>query len=203
MARRAEIPEPVATAVACLASGEKAEIARAHGLLQDAVLGRQGCLRTDMPQRVAWAEAAWGEFISLLGHENNHVRSIAGQMLSNLSQSADLDTALRDLPKVVAATRDEMFVTARHILQAIWKVGLGPENLRKAMLAELTQRFEDSGAEKNSTLIRFDIVTALRTLYDRSADPLVMWTARQLIALEDDAKYRKKYASVWRDLIDG
>lgn len=149
-----------------------------------------------------WADAAWGDFVALLGHENNHVRSIAGQVLSNLAQSVDHDTALRDLPLVIAATRDRMFVTARHILQALWKYALDVEDLRTVLQADLTNRFEDSTAEKNSTLIRFDIVSGLRTLYDQSGDPAVMQTARQLISLEDAVKYRKKYAAVWRGLID-
>jgi len=202
MAERVVIPAPVATAVAYLAAGEKTQIGRAHGLLQDAVLGRQGCLRTDMPLKVAWAESAWSEFVALLGHENNHVRSIAGQVLSNLAQSVHSDTALQDLPKVVGATRDEMFVTARHILQAVWKYALEREDVRNALLIELTRRFVDSSPEKNSTLIRFDIVTGLHRLYDRTGYPAVMQTARQLISLEHDAKYRKKYARVWRENFD-
>jgi hypothetical protein len=195
-----ELPGPVAAAIAGLASGERPEISSAYTSLQDAVLGGQGCLRNDLPRSVPWADAAWGEFLGLLEHQNNHVRSIAGQMLSNLAQSVDRNVALRDLPKVVAATRDPMFVTARHILQAIWKYALGLEDRRKALLTELTRRFEDSSAEKNSTLVRFDIVTGLRKLYARSGDPAVMQTARHLISLEDDAKYRKKYAAVWRDV---
>jgi hypothetical protein len=195
-----ELPEPVARAITALAAGEKQGIARAHALLQDAVLGAPGCLRTDMPQQVRWADAAWDEFVTLLGHENNHVRSIAGQMLSNLARSVNRETALRDLPKVMATTRDWMFVTARHVLQAIWKYALDLEDVRMALLAELTKRFDECAAEKNATLIRFDIVSGLRTLYDHSSDPAVMRTAQQLISLEGDAKYRTKYARVWRDL---
>jgi hypothetical protein len=197
-----ELPRPVAAAIAGLASGERPAITSAYTKLLDAVLGKQGCLRNDLPQKVAWADAAWGEFVSLLAHENNHVRSIAGQMLSNLARSVDHDTALRDLPVVIAATRDPMFVTARHILQALWKYALDDAVLRERLLAELAHRFEDCGAEKNCTLIRFDIVSGLRTLYDRSGDPAVPNTARQLISLEGDDKYRKKYAAVWRGVGD-
>jgi len=197
-----ELPEPVAAAIAGLASGEKPPIASAYASLQDAVLGGPGCLRFDPPRKVAWADAAWGEFVALLAHENNHVRSIAGQMLSNLAPSVDHDTALRDLPVVISATRDPMFVTARHILQALWKYALDDAVLRDRLLAELAHRFQDSAAEKNCTLIRFDIVSGLRTLYDRSGDPAVTQTARQLISLEGDDKYRRKYAAVWRGVGD-
>jgi hypothetical protein len=202
MMSRVELPEPVAVAIMGLNSAEKAEIASAHSLLQIAMLGGPGCLRTDLPARVPWANAVGSEFIALPGHRNNHVRSIAGQMLSNLARSADLDTTLRDLPKVVAATRDPMFVTGRHILQAIWKFALDFEVTKNALLTAFTQRLENCIGEKNSSLIRHDIVVGLRLLYNHSANAGAMKTASQLIALEGDAKYRKKCASVWRDVID-
>ena len=156
---------------------------------------------TDKPKPVDWAEATWYEFVALMAHDNNHVRSIAGQTLSNLAQSAPPETAMRDLGKVAAATRDEMFVTARHILQSLWKFGLGTKELRGALLAGLADLFRDSINEKNPTLRRFDIVTGLRALYDETGDDGVLQTARDLISLEDDPKYRKKYSGVWSDLI--
>lgn len=197
-----ELPEAVTSAIDGLSSGEKPDLARAHSLLQEAVLGAQGCLRTDLPRRVDWAEAAWGEFVALLRHEDNHVRSIAGQMLSNLAQSAECETALRDLPQAVAATRDEKFVTARHVLQALWKYGLGPPALREALLVALSRRFEDSASEKNATLIRSDFIAGLRALHDRCGDPAIPEAAEQLISREPDPKYRKKYVGVWRDLAE-
>lgn len=201
MLRKTELPDAVALAITSLRDGDKDEVSHAHGLLQDAVLGRRGCLRTDKPKPVDWAEATWYEFVALMAHDNNHVRSIAGQTLSNLAQSAPPETAMRDLGKVAAATRDEMFVTARHILQSLWKFGLGTKELRGALLAGLADLFRDSINEKNPTLRRFDIVTGLRALYDETGNDGVLQTARDLISLEDDPKYRKKYSGVWSDLI--
>ncbi|WP_430448593.1 hypothetical protein [Rhodophyticola sp.] len=200
--KQTELPEAVTIAIASLRDGEKSKVGDAHDLLQDAVLGRQGCLRTDKPQPVDWAEAAWDEFITLMAHDNNHARSIAGQVLSNLAQSVPPETALRDLDKVSAATRDQMFVTARHVLQSMWKFGLGTKEVRRALVAEFADLFRISGTEKNPTLRRFDIVTGLRALFDETGDDSLLQTARDLISLEDDPTYRKKYSGVWRDLID-
>ena len=121
-------------------------------------------------------------------------------MLSNLAQSAAPNDALRDMPKVFAVTGDEKFVTARHVLQSVWKFGLSGRDVRKALLEALDARYRDCAGEKNATLIRFDIVSGLRALFDRTDDQTVMETAIRLISLEDDAKYRRKYEGVWRDL---
>jgi len=51
----------------------------------------------------------------------------------------------------------------------------------------------------NCTLIRYDILVVLRRVYDAvDGDEHLRSIAEQLIATEEDAKYRKKYATVWR-----
>jgi hypothetical protein len=199
----ANLPQSVTTAIKSLREGDKAAVSGAHDVLRNAVLGGPGCLRTDMPQQVDWADAVWDDFVTLLAHDDNHVRSIAGQMLSNLARSAPSESALRDLSKVSAATRDKMFVTARHILQSLWKFGLGTKELRGASVVVFADLFRDNSTEKHPTLRRFDIVTGLRALHDETGDDHVLQTARELIFLEDDPKYRKKYSDVWSDLIGG
>jgi hypothetical protein len=47
-------------------------------------------------------------------------------------------------------------------------------------------------------LIRFDIIQNLRNIYDEVGDETVRDKALALIELEEDDKYRKKYAKVWR-----
>jgi hypothetical protein len=46
------------------------------------------------------------------------------------------------------------------------------------------------------TPIRYDIIEDLRKLYDAVQ---VRETALALIATEQDSKYRKKYATLWRN----
>ena len=89
-------------------------------------------------------------------------------------------------------------MTARHTLQAIWKVGATGAQQQQLVVDRLTRRFRDCAAEKNCTLIRYDIIQGLRNLYDQVQDETVRKAALALIATEADIKYRKKYASVWR-----
>lgn len=202
MHKKTELPEVVTIAITSLKDGDRAKVGEAYDALQDAVLGGQGCLRTDIPQNINWAGTAWSEFVALLTHDNNHVRSIAGQMLSNMAQSVPPKTALHDLDKVAAATRDEMFVTARHILQAMWKYGLGTKEVRASLVATYADLFRNSEGEKNPTLRRFDIITGLRALYNEVNDDDLLEVSQELISLEKDTKYRKKYSGVFRDLGD-
>jgi hypothetical protein len=53
--------------------------------------------------------------------------------------------------------------------------------------------------EKNCTLIRYDIIQSLRNVYEVVKDEQVKAKAQALIALEEDMKYRKKYAGLWRE----
>ena len=62
----------------------------------------------------------------------------------------------------------------------------------------LDDRYRESMGEKNGTLIRSDIIAGLRRLSDAVDDPDLEPTARALIELEPDPKYRKKYAAHWR-----
>jgi hypothetical protein len=62
----------------------------------------------------------------------------------------------------------------------------------------LDERFRNCIEEKNCTLIRFDIIQGLRKLYDKENDETVKQKALDLIETEEDLKYRKKYAAVWR-----
>jgi hypothetical protein len=95
-------------------------------------------------------------------------------------------------------TKDERFVTARHCLQSLWKIGLAGGPQKEMPLNGFAERFRNCAEEKNGTLIRFDIIQGLRKLYDRDQDETVRQKALELMETEADLKYRKKYASVWR-----
>ena len=149
-------------------------------------------------RRVDWAYAVWDELLEGLRDKNAHHRAIAAQVLCNLAKSDPENRLLKDFEAVLAVTRDEKFVTARHSLQAIWKVGAAGKQQQKLVVDRLADRFSDCAAEKNCTLIRYDIVAGLRNLYDTVKDDAVRARALALIETEPDAKYRKKYAAVWK-----
>jgi hypothetical protein len=147
---------------------------------------------------VNWAYEVWDEMVAGLAHEDNHVRAIAAQVLCNLAKSDPKDRILQDFNALLDVTRDERFVTARHCLQALWKVGVAGKKQQKIYLDGLERRFQECLMEKNYTLIRYDILQSLRNVYDTVKDEKVKKKALELIALETDLKYRNKYAGVWR-----
>jgi hypothetical protein len=151
---------------------------------------------TDKP--VDWAYEVWDEMVEGLRHKDNHVRAIAAQVLCNLAKSDPKGKMLKDFDALLAVTRDERFVTARHCLQSLWKVGAAGKRQQKRLVDGLADRFAECVSEKNGTLIRYDILQGLRRLYDHVKDESIRVKALALLETEADPKYRKKYASVWK-----
>jgi hypothetical protein len=147
---------------------------------------------------VDWAYDAWDGLIADLKHKDNHVRAIAAQMLSNLAKSDSQQRMLTDFDKLLAVTKDARFVTARHCLQSLWKVGAAGKVQQQVYLDGMEQRFQECIAEKNCTLIRYDIIQSLRNVYDVVKDETIREKALAWIEIEEDTKYRKKYAGVWK-----
>ena len=149
-------------------------------------------------ERVDWAYEVWDDLLRLTAKGDNRQRSIAGQLLSNLAKSDPEARIIRDAERLIAVTRDERFVTARHVLLSLWKIAVVGNRQRKAIVDGLVRRFKECTVEKNCTLIRCDIQCVFKKIYEVTADENLRSAAEQLISLEDDAKYRKKYATVWR-----
>ena len=146
---------------------------------------------------VDWAYEIWDSLAEGLGHKDNHVRAISAQILANLAKSDPQNRLQEDFPRLMEVTKDERFVTARHALQSIWKVG-AQKKMQKTVVDALADRFETCTAEKNWSLIRYDIIQDLRNLYDEVGDESIKQEAMELIEMEKDLKYKKKYASVWK-----
>ena len=147
---------------------------------------------------VDWAYEIWDEMLEGLTHKDNHVRAISAQVLSNLAKSDPKSRMLKDFDKLLAVTKDERFVTARHCLQSLWKVGVAGKKQRKVYMDGLEQRFKECITEKNCTLIRYDILQSMRNVYDEVKDQKIREKALELIETEEELKYRKKYATLWR-----
>jgi hypothetical protein len=154
---------------------------------------------TDKP--VDWAYEAWDELVATLRHGDNRQRAIASQVLCNLARSDPENRMLTDFEALLAVTKDERFVTARHCLQSIWKVGAAGKQQQQRVVEGLEGRFRECATEKNGTLIRYDIIQALKKLYDEVKDEAIREKALELIEAEDDLKYRRKYAALWRERI--
>jgi hypothetical protein len=148
---------------------------------------------------VDWAYEAWDELVDGLTHKDNHIRAISSQVLANLAKSDPKGRMFKDFDKLLAVTKDERFVTARHCLQSIWKVGLAGKNAQQLVVNGLENRYHECVSEKNCTLIRYDIIVDLHKLYEATTSSEIKEKALELIELEGDDKYRKKYAKVWKD----
>lgn len=148
--------------------------------------------------KIDWAYEIWDELKRDLTHPDNHRRSIAAQLLCNLAISDPEGRMLTDFTALMEVTKDPRFVTARHCIQSLWKIGLAGGSHKEMLLNGVAERFADCAEEKNGTLIRFDLIEGLRKLYDAEQDEAVKQKALNLIETETDAKYRKKYASLWK-----
>ncbi|PLR66269.1 hypothetical protein [Bacillus sp. UMB0893] len=153
---------------------------------------------TSTKAEVDWAYEIWDQLIEGLTNTDNHKRSRSAQFLSNLAISDPLNRMLKDFSAIWNVTKDPKFVTARHSLQSVWRVGLAGPKQKEMVLKHLVVRFKNCLNEKNYTLIRFDIIQGLKNLYDEVNDEEIKQTAMDLIEIEGDNKYRKKYMTAWK-----
>ncbi len=151
---------------------------------------------TDQP--VDWAYEVWDRLVTGLTDKDNHVRAICAQILCNLAKSDPEKRILKDFGRLLTVTKDKKFVTARHCMQALWKVGVAGKAQQKVYMDSLEGRFAECVTEKNCTLIRYDILQSLRNVYDVVGDESLRDKALTLIETEDDLKYHKKYATLWK-----
>jgi hypothetical protein len=147
---------------------------------------------------VDWAYDVWDEIVENLSHKDNHNRAIAAQILCNLAKSDPKYRLLKDFKTLLSVTKDERFVTARHCMQSLWKVGVAGKEQQKILIDSLSVRFKECIAEKNCALIRYDIIQSLRNVYDVQMDEKIREKALELIETENDLKYRKKFTSLWK-----
>ena len=147
---------------------------------------------------VAWSYEVWDTLFEKLHAKDNHSRAIAAQLLCALAKSDPQLRMLKDFSKLLAVTKDGRFVTARHCLQNLWKVGVAGKAQQTLVVNGFASRFNECVNEKNCTLIRYDIIVSLRQVYDAVRDETVKAKALELIETETNLKYKKKYAGVWK-----
>ncbi|WP_420808731.1 hypothetical protein [Bacillus salacetis] len=148
---------------------------------------------------VPWAYEVWDGLKEDLSSKDAHKRSRAAQFLSQLAISDPEERMLNDFSDVWEVTRDRKFVTARHVLQSIWRVGMAGREQRKMVLNRLIDRYKNCMEEKNHTLIRNDILIGMRELYKETKEESIKVEALKLIKMEKDKKYLKKYEGIWKN----
>lgn len=147
---------------------------------------------------VLWIYEIWDALLELTKSKNNHARTIAVQLLSNLAKSDSQNRLLNDFDQLIVVTKDEKFVTARHSLQCLWKIAVIKPEFLKIVVEKLTERFNGAAQEKNGTLIRYDILEVFKKAFDASQLLYLKDISMKLIDSEMDMKYRKKYAGLWK-----
>lgn len=147
-----------------------------------------------MQEPVDWTYSVWEQLVQALTSKNGHVRASAAQFLCALAAKSDPEErVLEDFLKIWAITYDEETGTARHTLQAIWRIGLAGQVQRDLVVSYLAKRFQICLDEKHPTLIRYDIIVSFKKLFDATNDPKLLEIARRLIEEEEDAKSKMKY----------
>lgn len=147
---------------------------------------------------VDWAYEVWDQLLADLTHREGPKRAFAAQMLARLAISDPENRMLEDFPRVAAVMQDEKTVTARHTRQSIWRIGLAGPEQKALVLDALETRFLECPGEKNATLVRADIITALGHLAKATGDDSVEARAGALMDSESDEKQRKKQRAAWR-----
>jgi hypothetical protein len=147
---------------------------------------------------VPWAYEVWDGLVASLADRDNRLRSISGQLLCSLAKSDPEYRLARDFPALLAVTKDERFVTARHVLQSLWRIGLAGDDRRALLLSGLAARYRECGSEKSGHLVRTDIMAALRNLHAAGGAADVEDLALGLIDGEADPAQKKKLAAEWR-----
>ncbi len=90
------------------------------------------------------------ELLRLIAKGDNRQRSIAGQILSNLAKSDPEERILKNTAALLALTKDERFVTARHCLLSLWKIAVVGDRQRKTITDDLAHRFKECAPEKTA-----------------------------------------------------
>lgn len=148
--------------------------------------------------KVEWVYDIWDILINNINHKDNHTRAIIGQLICNLTKSDYEKRIQKDFHKLINLTKDKMFVTARHCLLSIWKIGLTGQDNLLLVIDGLSERYINCIEEKNCTLIRSDIIQGFKKLYIKLRDEKISQTVSELIEKENDEKYKKKYLTIWK-----
>jgi hypothetical protein len=146
---------------------------------------------------VDWAYDVWDALVADLESPDNHERAFAAQLLARLALSDPrqrIKKSFRALEKVMT---DARFVTARHTIQSIWRVGLAGAPQERLVLNALEARFIECAGEKNASLIRSDLLVSLAALANSTQNARIDARVAALLEGEADEKLQKKLQAVW------
>ena len=148
---------------------------------------------------VDWTYSVWEQLIKALTYQNAYVRAQAAQILCALAATSDPEErVLEDFMKIWAITYDEEAFAAIQSLQSIWQIGLAGQVQRDLVVSHLARRFHSCVDEKQPTVIRYEIIVALKKMFDKTDDSKLLNITKNLIEKEQDLKLQKKYKAALR-----
>lgn len=146
--------------------------------------------------KVDWVYEVWDDLVCKLDHENSYQRSIAIMVLCNLAKSDSENRIEGILDRLLAHTRDDKFITSRQCIQNIWKVAAINNRTKTIVLDHLEKQYADCSEDKHYNLIRQDVIQSIRLLYDYEEDDSLLARAKEMIKMEKEDRYRKKYKAI-------
>lgn len=146
--------------------------------------------------KVDWVYDVWDDQVARLENGNSYQRSIGIMVLCNLAKSNSENRIEAILDRILAHTRDEKFITSRQCILNAWKLAMTGSRTKAIVLAHLEKQFEDCKEDKHYNLIRQDIIQSMRLLYDNNKDDGLLSRAKELVKIENEDKYRKKYEAL-------
>lgn len=145
---------------------------------------------------VPWIYEVWDELAAKFDSDNSYQRSIAMNLFCNLARCDSEKRIPGILPRLLAMTEDEKFITRRQSMQALWKVAWFQPDTYEAIVNKYVERFSSCVDEEHPNLLQRDILQALLTLADLRNDRELAVKVDALIEIEPDAKARKALTAV-------
>jgi hypothetical protein len=148
--------------------------------------------------KVDWIYDVWEGLVNSLSDENSYQRSIAAMVICNLAKSDTEGKLGNAIGRLLPLTNDEKFVTSRQCIQNLWKVAVTSKSSMKKVVDHLMAQYKNCTNDMHYNLIRLDIHQSLRNICDHSLDSGIRSKALELIEMEEEPKFRKKYAAIWK-----
>jgi hypothetical protein len=144
-------------------------------------------------KKVTWIYDKWFTLTEKLESDNSHQRTIGLTLLANLSKSDEELWIAKIIDKYLEHFDDEKFITARLCIQAVWKIALVNDRLRRKIINSLEQSYwRNIHLKTHGNLIRQDIVASLDQIFQNTKDKEVINLVLRIAAEETDDKIIKK-----------
>ena len=143
-------------------------------------------------QPVSWIYDKWFLLTEKLESKNSYQRTIGFMLIANLCKSDTQNRLSQIIDKLLDVTNDEKFITARQAFQNVWKIALHNRPLEPKIMNHLENEWaENIHLSSHPNLIKQDIISSIKKVYDSTKNEALAQIAEKLIGLESDEKLIK------------